>query len=105
MIKVWYKKPKEIGRCLWIHNQLHALQELVDGPIEVVRLSDPKHVVLVNEEALLRGDMHLNMIVGPHFLFGPLVVIGVNEDEFTDCSLDAAQVRKLLAKQGGAIHG
>lgn len=98
MIKVWYKKPMEIGRCLWIHNQLHAFQELVDGPIEVVRLSDPNYVVLVNEEALLRGDMHLNMIVGPHYLFGPLVVVGVKGDEFTDCSLDAAQVRKLLAK-------
>lgn len=104
MIKVWLKNPREMGREKWVAGDLRSLQELVDGNIEVVRLRDPRYCLLVNEEGLLRGDMVLNIIVGDSFLFGPVVVIGLREtedgQEFCSCDLTAAQVRRLILKEG-----
>ena len=105
MIKVWLKKPREMGREKWVSGDLKSLQDMVDGPIEVVPLKDPGYCLLVNEEGLLRGDMLLNIIVGDQFLFGPVVVIGLREDDdgydFCSCDLTAAQVRRLILKSGG----
>lgn len=104
MIKVWVKRPREMGREKWIRGDLESLQALVDGPLEVVRLRDPRFCLLVNEEGLLRGDMVLNMVVGDNFLFGPIVVIGLMDTEdgedFCSCDLTAAQVRQLIMKEG-----
>lgn len=104
MIKVWVKRPFEIGRVEYVKGDLDSLQALVDGPIEVVPFESTKeYCILVNEEGLLRGDMRLNIIIGHYFLFGPVVIIGVKEtddgDEFCSCDLTASQVRRLIAKE------
>ena len=103
-IKVWVKQPRELGKVQWVHDDLESLQALVDGPIEVVRLKDPRYCLLVNEEGMLRGDMVLNLIMGMTFIFGPVVVIGLRETEdgleFCSCDLNAKQVRSLILKEG-----
>lgn len=104
---VWYKEPRLMGHERQINGSLESLQELVDGPIEVVRFKkDSRYALIVNEEGMLRGDMVLNLIIGGHFLFGPVVIVGLmtNEDgeqDFCSVNLNMRQVRKLILNEGG----
>lgn len=101
------KKPKDIE----IENSLEAFQEAVKGYIETLSIS--KTVVLVaNEEGLIRRMKPCVMVSIPvihdalscsyryTILVGPVVAVGVQEDEFRgltkmerDCVI--AQVRPI----------
>lgn len=78
-----FKRPGEDAELATIENELHQLQELVGGYIECVTI-EPWLVAVVDEEGLLKG-YSFNMKLGVHQLFGTIVFVGVDGEEFTNC--------------------
>ena len=80
-IRVIIKRPdEEFGHIAYIMNTLESLQAKVGGFIEVVRLT-PKVAIICNEEGKLRG-MDPNMRIDGEMFVGPIVIAGIDGDEF-----------------------
>lgn len=77
------KRPGEPGKVITIDNDLKALQEYVGGYIEAVKVSD-KVCVICNEEGIIQGLPYNVKLFGRRF-FGPILIVGVTGEEFTDC--------------------
>lgn len=109
-IRAIIKRPDEqFGHVTNISCTLENLQRTVGGYIETVTFpgADPKDtfVIICNEEGRLR-DLPYNfvlfvtdtrwMIWDPIPLYGDIVVLGVDEDEFADCPLQLADWKKMV---------
>lgn len=80
------KSPADKGfREIVVPNQLHPLQELVGGYIETVFISTDA-CVICNDEGRILGMPHNCVYEGVDFV-GPILIVGVNGDEFCDCPL------------------
>lgn len=77
------KSPGEDAELVTIKNELHQLQELVGGYIECVTI-EPGLVAVVDEEGIINSKP-FNMKLGIHQLFGTIVFVGVDGEEFTNC--------------------
>lgn len=93
MIKAIIKRPEDKwGIVEWIPNTLEALQELVGGYIETVTIRDV--VIVCNEEGAING-LPFNCIVHSrrvsYPIFGTLVALGVNGDEFADVPIEIGE--------------
>jgi hypothetical protein len=86
-------KPGLPGYIDTVENELHALQEVVDGYIEPVRIGNDL-VILCNEEGILRS-LPLNRIVNGCMLCGTFLVVGEDGEEFV--SLTQEQMRYWFA--------
>lgn len=80
-IRVLYKPVDGPAEIRTIPNTLKAVQGLVEGYFQPVRLFGPV-VVIVNEEGLVRG-MKKNEFAGMRY-FGPWFVCGADGEDFTD---------------------
>lgn len=81
-IRIYLKRPEDMTFIPGeIPNTLEALQELVGGYIEPIRLRADL-AAIVNEEGVLR-DMPFNMYLAGHWLCGTIVLVGVEGEEFT----------------------
>ena len=81
-----------------IENTLEALQAAVDGYIETIGIVPGEAVMIVNEEGRLR-DMTPNPIASAFAgidIVGPALIVGVDEDDFTDVPDDAADALKRM---------
>jgi len=81
-----------------IENTLEALQAAVDGHIETIGIVPGEAVMIVNEEGRLRG-MAPNPIASAFAgidIVGPALIVGVDEDDFTDVPEDAADALKRM---------
>ena len=81
-MQVIYKKPGCSPETIQVPNTLASLQHLVEGPIESVTL-DPDYCFLCNEKGLLRG-MEYNVTIRGIPFFGPVLVVGINGEDFCD---------------------
>lgn len=82
-MKAVYKEPMKAPEIIDVGNSLTALQHKVQGYIECVTLTE--HAVLIcNEEGLI-NDMHFNIRLCGMQLFGPILIVGRDGDEFCDC--------------------
>lgn len=97
-------RPRRIDEvCIAAVNpaeELHALQSIIDGYIECVRLTDDA-AMLVDEEGVLKGLQRnevASLIAHTHIV-GTAVIVGIEHtddgDIFTDCP--AHIVRSLYA--------
>lgn len=83
-----------------LEDELHALQAIVGGYIECVRLTD-EAAMLVDEEGLLKGlpRNDLASLIARRQIVGTALIVGVEHtddgDVFTDCP--AHIVRSLTA--------
>lgn len=93
-INVWVKKPGKDPENRWISNTLGSLQALVQGYIETVTIAGDV-VVICNEEGRIRNMPYNCELCGIDFV-GPIVIAGFQEDEFADCPLDTAGMKKLF---------
>ena len=97
-IKAIVKRPDEkFGHVTYISNTLKNFQRIVDGPIEVVHLSD-NAVLVCNEEGKLRG-LRKNFILGPirrDVIVGEAIVVGTDGEGFSDCPINLATWKALL---------
>lgn len=93
-MRVLYKRPADVGfRQLNIDNDLSALQKLVGGRIEAVFISRDA-CVICNEEGRILGMPENCNFCGVDFA-GPILLVGVDGDEFTDCPMS------LMVANGG----
>lgn len=98
-MKVIYKAPGCQPEPRDIPNTLEELQAAVGGYIETVTIASDV-VIICNEEGRLQGLPHNCRIFGVDF-FGPILIAGVDEDEFSD--LDAGAMGALLDGWGRLI--
>lgn len=77
------KRPGEPGKVITIDNDLKALQEYVGGYIETFTISH-NVTVICNEEGRLL-DLPYNVTFVGHRFCGPILIVGVQGEEFTDC--------------------
>ena len=93
-MRVLYKSPIDKGfRQLNIPNDLHAIQELAGGYIETVTLATDA-CIICNEEGQLLGMPFNCEFCGINF-YGPILLVGVDGDEFTDAPMS------LMVANGG----
>lgn len=81
-MKVFFKEPGKAIRQMQVPNDLHVLQQLIGGYIETVTLFADL-VILCDEEGRLKGLPHNCEVCGIDFC-GPIMFVGVYEDEFCD---------------------
>lgn len=80
-------RPGELPEAIDIPNELSALQEQVEGYIECVAM-DEDTVIICNEEGLINGSK-FNLIADGHYLFGTILIAGVDGEDFCDLPGDA----------------
>lgn len=90
-IRAIVKRPDEkYGHVTNISNTLKNLQNTVEGHIEVLPLDGdpPRNVIICNEDGKLLG-LPVNMkFFSWDVLVGTIAVVGVDGEEFVDCSID-----------------
>ena len=96
-IKVLRKKVREPWELVEIDNTLEALQAEVGGYIETVTVTCDACIV-VNEEGML-NDLPFNSRLFGLQLFGTVLLVGVDGDEF--CDLPNPE---LFVKKGERIN-
>lgn len=81
-MKALYKAPNERTRLIDIDNTLEALQKAVGGCIETVTFTSDA-CVICDEDGRLKGLPFNCKLCGRDFV-GPVLLVGVDGDEFTD---------------------
>ena len=82
-MRVVAKIPGEPAEIIEIDNDLKALQEYVGGYIETFTFSSDA-VVICNEEGRIL-DLPYNVTFLGHRFCGPILIVGIKGDDFTDC--------------------
>lgn len=77
-----YKEPGAAPRIIDIDNTLEALQAAVGGYVESLTLCTDL-VLLCNEEGRI-NDMAYNCTICGEMLFGPILLVGADGDNFVD---------------------
>ena len=96
-IRIFIKRPDVAVEAIEVPNMLAALQEVVGGYIETVSLF-PHIVVIVNEEGALK-NLPFNLFLAGHWLRGPVLFVGVKNDEFTHAPFhNAKQVEGFIRR-------
>ncbi len=80
-----------------VENTLRSLQELVDGPIECVTVTEDLAIVC-NEEGRLRGLSPSASILRVQFV-GPVAFVGVRGDEFMSISRKVERLVRQIVKE------
>lgn len=88
-MRAYYKTPgdKEFKTIVILDN-LHLLQQLVGGYIETVTIST-EACVICNEEGRIIGMPYNCKYEGVDY-YGPIIVVGIDGDEFTDAPMSLA---------------
>jgi len=100
-MRILYKEPGKAPRTMVIAQDLGIMQQLVDGYIEPIRISD-KTVLIVNEEGKLR-KMDPNFILAVEdkveLIVGPAIFCGENGEDFASLPKDELdQIMDCLKK-------
>ena len=85
-MRVLKKNPGEVWKVIEIENNLQVLQETVGGYIEAVTIA-VDCCILVDEEGRLKG-LPYNTTICKYDLVGPVLLVGVDGEDFTDVSPD-----------------
>lgn len=89
-------EPDKAPRMETIYNELHTLQRLVDGYIEVCTLAEDM-VMIINEEGKLRGlPKNFWMEVIGDYIVGTAVFVGVDGDEFDDVPVTLSDLYSVM---------
>ena len=94
-MKVIVKEPHHFPVRKEIENDLRSFQQLVGGQIEHVNVSETIGM-LVNEEGKLNG-LEKNFKFRGDTIVGTAVFVGYSEDDFTDCPVNEAAIRAIIA--------
>ena len=94
-IKVIAKSPFEKwGKPTRMENDLHAFQKAVGGNIEVIALENV--LIICNEEGKILGLPRNIDLPNGDYINGNLVVVGADDEDFTDCPLNMAEWKDLI---------
>lgn len=92
-MKVIAKNPGEPFQEMEVDNTLEALQAFVQGYIETVTLFTDM-CIICNEEGAINGLPYNVTILGLP-LYGPILLVGTDKDEFCDAPLSLEQWNSL----------
>lgn len=96
MISAIIIEPGKDPRMETIHNELHTLQRLVDGYIEVCPLVEDM-VMIINEDGKLRGlPKNFWMKVIGDYIVGTAVFVGVDGDEFDNVPVTLSDLYSVM---------
>lgn len=85
-MRILIKNPSDEGfHQIVVPNDLHVLQQLVDGYIETVTLATDA-CVICNEEGRCKDLEHNCKYCGVDFV-GTILILGIDGDKFTDCPM------------------
>lgn len=91
LMEALVKAPDRPARLTLVADTLEALQSIVDGPIEITRLSDGENVLVCNGEGALRGLPRNAMGIR-----GTFIVLGRGDGEALGPVSRPRAVRALL---------
>lgn len=91
-MNVLRKKVGSDWELVEIENTLEALQREVDGYIETVGIAGDA-CIIVNEEGMI-NDLPFNVRLFGLQLFGTVLIVGVDGDEFCDLSCPDIWVKR-----------
>lgn len=95
-IRVLVKEPGKAAEMRTIENTLESLQKIVGGNIETVTMFADL-VIICNEEGRINGMPFNCEICGADFV-GPIILAGVDGEEFGDSPKDEEGWRRLLPR-------
>lgn len=107
-MRALYKSPGDKSfRQILVPCQLHPLQELVGGYIEIVTVQvKPQVIVICNEEARIRHLPYNCTIEGKDYtgefdcpFFGPILLVGAEGDELTDVPISVVMANKMIVEE------
>ena len=88
------KEPTKPIKFAEVENELHALQSVVDGFIEVHTIN--KHLAIVcNEEGRLERRPYCCTVDGIHFV-GTVMWVGIDGEEFADLNLTIKELMEYI---------
>lgn len=93
-IRVFYKRPGKNLVEVRIPNELDWIQGAVEGHFEHVQVTDDV-AMLCNEEGKLR-QMEYNFPLMGDRIVGPVLFVGVDGEEYTDCPRNRKQMDAFL---------
>ena len=93
-IRVFYKRPGKNLVEVRIPNELEWIQGAVEGHFEHVQINDDI-AMLCNEEGKLKG-MAANFPLMGDLIVGPVLFVGVDGEEYTDCPRNRKQMEAFL---------
>ena len=94
-MRALYKAPNDMKfHQLNIPNELHPMQELVGGYIETLTVATDC-CVICNEESRILGMPENCNLCGIDFA-GPVLLVGVDGDEFTDCPMSLMMANGMI---------
>lgn len=96
-LRVLVKRPGLPLRAEVVENTLRSMQELVDGPIECVTVTEDLAIVC-NEEGRIRGLSPSVTILGTQFV-GPVAFVGVRGEDFTDITRKGERLVRQIVKE------
>lgn len=104
-MRILYKEPGKAPRTMVIAQDLGIMQQLVDGYIEPIRVSD-KTVLIVNEEGELKG-MDPNFILAVEgrldLILGPAIFCGEKGEDFVSLPSDELDRIMDFLKKGDFV--
>ena len=80
LLTVSIKQPGKAATLAIIPNELQALQDIVQGHIDIIRI-DSERIAIINEEGRLNGmEYNCDVVVGGYLtpIYGPIIMCGVN---------------------------
>lgn len=96
-MRIVIKEPNEKPRSTFVPRggaQLHILQNLVDGYIEVYPIRDDL-LLIINEEGKLK-DKPMNFFIPNDYVSGTAVFVGKDGEDFTDCPYTCGEIEEII---------
>lgn len=101
-IRAIVKHPAEpVGHFVTLDNRLEVFQKIVGGHIEAVTFLHGA-ACICNEEGKLKNLPHNFALYGENIV-GPVVIVGVDREDFCDCPIDIGTWKLFLKEWGNEI--
>lgn len=97
------KRPdEEYGHVCNMSFRLENLQRVVGGYIETLSFMEeglPPFIIICNEEGKIQGlEENMKLPGGIDTLVGTIIVVGSDEEDFTECPLEFKEWKELVDK-------
>ena len=93
-ILVWAKEPGSKAKHVNISVSLENLSKWVGGKVAEATFCTDMHI-LYNEDMVF-SDLKYNCSIASQMFFGNIILIGVKNGEYADCTMTADELRRFL---------
>ena len=96
-MKIVIKEPNQKARGSFVPRggaQLHILQNLVGGYIEVYPIREDL-LLIIDEEGKLK-DKPMNFFIPNDYIAGTAIFVGKDGEDFTDCPYTVGEIEEII---------